>query len=124
MQTDDPARIDRALALAEQQIPLDQIATGPALESGLGRTYALHGELDFILSSLDRFPRKGWPFIAAALRSPVIRNRNLAIRTLSAWGLENWPTEARSLVEQVMRDEPDEEVKQRQKRLIEGKPLE
>ena len=75
MQTDDPGRIDRVLALAESVLPLDQIATGPGTELGFSHAFRHHSALDYIVQELGRFPGKGWAFVRAALQSPVIRNR-------------------------------------------------
>ncbi len=121
MRTDDPARIDRVVALAEQTIPLAEVATGPALEMGLGADFQHNLALDFVVQDLGRFPGKGWPLIAAALRSPVIRNRNMAVNALAAWGAEHWPAEAREMLETALRREPDDDVKGRLARLLEGK---
>jgi hypothetical protein len=44
------------------------------------------GALDFILQDLRRFPGKGRPLIRAGLQSPVVRNRNMTVRALAAWG--------------------------------------
>jgi hypothetical protein len=66
-----PARIDRVVALAEQVLTLDAIATGPAREIGIGRAWASHRHLDFVLQDLRRWPGKGWPLIHAGMRSPV-----------------------------------------------------
>ena len=123
MQTEDPQRIDRVLQLAEDTIPLEEVATGPAEELGLGEAFAHHSAVDFIVQDLGRFPGKGWKLIEAALKSPVIRNRNMAMKTLSDWGLEHWPADARRVVEEAYRIEPDEEVKADLGRLKEGLPL-
>ena len=93
MQTSDPARIERVLDLARQKIDLESIATGPAESLGMGPAYTQHSHLDFILQELGRFPGKGWDLIRTALRSPVIRNRNMALRALS---LPEGPMGARS----------------------------
>jgi hypothetical protein len=123
MRTDEPARIDRVLALASRIIPLEKLATGPALEMGLGSKYSDHNALDSIVSNLERFPEKGWPFVSASLRSPVTRNRNMAVRTLDQWGADCWPGEARPILERALHEEPDDAVKERISRLLDNKPL-
>ncbi len=111
MRTDDPDRIDRVVALALEQLPLDKIATGPAEEMGIGPEWAHHSALDFILQDLDRFPGKGWPLIAASLQSPVVRNRNMAAKALKGWSKADWPEEALRIIRQAVRLEPDAELK-------------
>jgi hypothetical protein len=124
MRTDDPSRIDRVVALAEKLIPLDEIATGPAEEMGLGPAWADHGHLDFVLQDLRRFPGKGWSLIRAGIRSPVIRNRHMALRALSPWGMERWPSDAEGILRATVADEPDQGVQDEIARLLAGKQIE
>lgn len=110
-QTRDPQRLQRALTLATKLIPLEQIATGPALQLGLSPEFAAHRHLDAVLQELPRLPHQGWPFIKAGLSSPVIRNRHAAIRALTAWTRTEWPAEALVHVRECTRIEPDPKVK-------------
>jgi hypothetical protein len=118
MQTADPGRIDRVLALAESAIPLDQIATGPGTELGLG-----HSALDFIMQELGRFPGKGWALVRAALQSPVIRNRGMAIKVLAEWRRASWPAEAHDHVAEAAKREADAELKLGLERLLGDEPI-
>ncbi|MEV4076296.1 hypothetical protein ACGFJC_12115 [Nonomuraea fuscirosea] len=79
-----------------------------------------HRALDLVLQSLDAWPGHGWPLIAAGLASPVVRNRNLAIRALAAWDHATLPPEARTAVAAALRAEPDAGVRERLERLHEG----
>lgn len=123
MQTDDPARIDRVVELAERTLPLDSIATGPAEEMGLGREWIDHSHLDFVLQDLRRFPGKGWSLIRVGLRSPVVRNRNMALFALSPWGREQWPAEAEAALRAARSDEPDDQLRTAIDTLLAGKQL-
>ena len=123
MQTEDPARIDRVVSLAEKTLPLDSMASGPADEMGLGADWVNHGHLDFVLQDLRRFPGKGWTLIRTGVRSPVIRNRHMALRALSAWGVDKWPGDAKALLETTLEDEPDEDVRKEIRMLLSGKQL-
>jgi len=120
MQTDDPTRIDRVVALAEERLDLDAIASGPANELGFGPEWAQHSHLGFVVQDLTRFPGKGWRLIQVALRSPVTRNRNMALRVLSAWGRAAWPEDARAVLERAMQDEPEEAVGRAIARMLAG----
>ncbi len=124
MQTDDPARIDRVVALAEKTLPLDKIASGPAEEMGLGLEWANHSHLDFVLQDLRRFAGKGWPLIRTGVRSPVIRNRHMALKALSPWGMDKWPPDAKNLLEKAQKEEPDEDVRGEIETLLAGKEIE
>lgn len=118
MRSTDPDRIDRALALALAQIDLAAIATGPGEELGLGPAFAQHSALDSILQELGRFPGKGTTFIAAGLRSPVTRNRNMAVRALQGWGRAAWSPETLAQLTQAHSDEPDAGLRERMAALL------
>jgi hypothetical protein len=118
MRTRDPARVERVIALAQSQLNLRAIAIGPSNATGLGAEYRQHGALDFILQSLGEFPGQGWPLVRAGLRSPVTRNRNMALRTLGAWGRAQWPEDAQTLLLQALREEPDDQVRSRMEQLL------
>jgi hypothetical protein len=118
MQTDDPERIDRVITLAQERLPLEQIATGPADELGLGPEFEHHSALDFVLQDLDRFPGKGWLLVRAGLRSPVVRNRNMAVRALAAWGKEAWPEGAETLLRAALENEPRQDTRDHMRRAL------
>lgn len=123
MQTDDPERIELVLAVARERIDLEAIATGPADLLGLGPSHAPHNHLDFILQDLRRFPGQGWDFIRAGLRSPVTRNRNMALNALSRWGRENWKPDTEMALRRGLREEPKPDVRERFERVLAGLPL-
>ena len=116
-------RIADVVAFARQSLPLDQIATGPADELGLGIGYEAHNCLGFILQNLGRFPGYGDALVRAGLQSPVVSNRNGALKTLETWGRANWPADLERLLAQALTDEPDEKVRQSMQKVIDGVPL-
>jgi hypothetical protein len=124
VQTEDPERIERVVALAEERLPLDEIATGPADELGFGPGFWDHRELDFVLQALRRFPGHGWPLLRAALQSPVISNRDMAASALAAWGRAAWPPDAEFLLRSAFAHEPNEETREVLGKVIAGEPLE
>lgn len=113
MQTDDPDQVDCVVALALERLPLEAIATGPTDELGLGRAWWAHSALGFVVQDLRRFPGRGWPLVAAALRSSVVSNRNMVIKALSAWGKGAWPPEALPAIRRAIDEEPREDVRRR-----------
>jgi len=119
----DESRIDSVLSFAESILPFDRIETGPAEELGMGPGFEPHETLDWVLQHLNRFPKRGWRLIRAGLRSPGVRNRNMAIHALAAWPRESWPSEVTSLVLEAHEREPDKNVKGRLTALLEGKPV-
>ncbi len=124
MQSKDRSRIKKVVELAEARLPLSKIATGPGTEMGIGLAFKSHSELDYILQDLGRFPGLGWNLISVGLKSPVVRNRNMAIRALLGWGAENWPTDAREFIERCQRIEPDERLRTTFAKLLAGEPIE
>lgn len=118
MQQANAERIGQIIELAESEIPLDEIATGPSDELGLGTEYNSHCCLDFILQDLGAYPGHGWPCIDAGLRSPVVRNRNMAINALEGWGKDALPSKATLALEKAISIEPDSDIKERLQNLL------
>ena len=116
-------RIDGLVELASNVIPLDEIATGPAEELGLGPEYQPHNTLDWVLQALPRFPEKGWVLIQTGLASPVVRNRNLAMRALAVWPKGAWPEDAEPVVQKAMAEEPDEAIRENLRKVLRGEAL-
>lgn len=109
----DENQIDEVITFAESVLPLEKIATGPDNHLGLGPGYEAHSALDWMLQGLKRFPGRGWELIRAGLRSPVVRNRNMALHAFSAWPRDLWPSEALGLLQQAAREEPNANVRVR-----------
>ncbi|MFB4314428.1 hypothetical protein [Actinomadura sp. 21ATH] len=110
-------------ALAAELLPLDRIATGPADEAGTGDAFKPHRCLDHLLPALGGLPGTGAPLVSAALASPVVRNRNMAVRTLHAWGEAAWPAGTRDEAAAALAREPDEGVRKRLEALLDGRPV-
>jgi hypothetical protein len=83
--TEDEPRFVQALELARELLPIEEIATGPAEESGLGPEWDIHDTLLDVVQSLVDRPGRGLDLIDAALRSPVIRVRRGALLVLASW---------------------------------------
>lgn len=81
MQTQDETRVERAVSLAEELLPLNEIATWPGY---------------------------GLKLVRAGLNSPVTRNRNLALKVLQNWGKEKWQASTESELESLLQIEPNE----------------
>jgi len=109
----NPDRIDQVVQLAESELPLEEIATGPTDALGIGHRFQPHGCLDFILQDLKKFPGKGWRLINVGIRSPGTRNRHMALNALERWELGTWLPEARSVLEAARDLEPDNKLRER-----------
>lgn len=113
MQTDKPEHIARVISLAEQQLDLVAIASGPGMAMGLGLAYRQHQALDFVLQDLNKFPGMGWSLLAVGLRSEVIRNRHMTLNALEVWPQTAWSPEMLQILLAGLRNEPDEQVRER-----------
>ncbi len=116
-------RIGRVVEFAEASIDLAAVATGAGDELGLGRGFEPHLCLDFVLQDLRRFPGKGGALIAAGLKSPVVRNRNMAVAALAAWSREEWPGGLARALERAAGCELNEDVRERMHKALKGEPL-
>jgi len=110
---DDPARLRRLIALAEERLPLEHIAAGPGNETGLGREYAAHRCLDSMLLIAERLEGLGPKLIHAGLNSPVVSNRNKALQALESWDVTVWGLKLAAAVVRLTEIEPNEGVKKR-----------
>ena len=103
----DDDRVSDAIDFEEQNIDLEKVATGPADEMGLGPGWEHHQCLDFVLQELRNYPGQGHRLIQAGLRSPVVRNRNMAVAVMSAWGIEYSGSDLRHALEAAANIEPE-----------------
>jgi hypothetical protein len=112
MQAADDRRIGQIVQLATDALDPDVLAVGPADALGMGPEYAAHHALGFILQGLGRFPGRGWNLVQAGLRNPVVRVRNMAVKTLRDWPPSQWPAEALQALTEAARDEPAGKTRQ------------
>jgi hypothetical protein len=120
MQQTNESRINEVLAFAESVLPFDRIETGPGDELGLGSEFQPHQALDWVLQDLRRFPGHGWRMIKAGLRSPVVRNRNMAINAFSEWDSKSWRAEMRTEIQSALDIEPRADIKKRLSDVLAG----
>lgn len=114
----DEDRARRLVALAATSLPLSEIASGIGSSNGFGPEWRAHTALDWTLQDLRRFPSLGGELIAVGLQSPVIRNRNMALKALEAWRTEAWPAGARQLVEHLAKHDPYEATQELARDLV------
>jgi hypothetical protein len=112
------ARLKQAVDFAESVLPLEKIATGPAESFGMGKEYVLHGCLDYIVQELKRFPNMNTTLVLASLKSPVIRNRNMALNVLEARDRDSFTNDIKTALIHAAEVEPVEDVKERIMKLL------
>jgi len=123
MQTDDRQRVEMVVALAEAQLDLAKVGSGPSLSHGLGPGYEDDSALDYIVQDLRRFPGVGWTLVEVALRGRSIRLRNMAVKALDAWTQASWPSDAWPAVRAARTRELDPDVAERFDALLAGRAI-
>ena len=117
----DPQKlVDKAIAL----IPIEEISTGPKDSMGVGPDWQKHQSLDHVITFLKNHPKIGEEIILAGLKSPVIRNRNMTLRTLQAWTASNWSEKIKIELNKLKEIEPTEDTKTDLFKLLNGEKIE
>ena len=106
-----PERAEQLVRLAVDLLPLDAIATGPQDQLGLGPEWRAHTALDWTLQALRSYPGIGGELVPIGLRSPVTRNRNLALNILNEWPRDLWPSGAHELAQRLAASDPNERAR-------------
>lgn len=112
------AEINDLTILAQELLPLADLASGAASSTGLGPSYLPDHALDLIVSRLAAYPGHGWILIKTALRSRVIRCRNMAVRTLTQWAAHTIPADAPAAVRDALRAEPEAKTRDAMEHLL------
>lgn len=116
--------VDEIIDFAINNLPLDELGSGPKDSLGFGNDYQKHSSLDSIITFLEKYPKKGEELILTGLSSPVTRNRNLSIKVLNKWKTENWSNMITKKINALYEIEPNKDTKKNIKRLLSGQELE
>jgi len=95
---DTETRVIYLAALAEELIPLHEIATGSENAMGFGKRFRAHGALNWSLQELRSHPGIGSALLMAALHSPSNQNRMQALNALGSWPRNVWPNQAEDIL--------------------------
>ncbi|OKJ95638.1 hypothetical protein AMK34_21725 [Amycolatopsis sp. CB00013] len=107
----DTGRAQQLADLAHTLLPIDQITTGPADELGMGPQWRAHNALDWTLQALRDHPGTGADLLLAGLHSPVTRNRNMALTAFQQWPRTAWPADARDVIHDLARSDPNDNAR-------------
>ena len=116
--------VEEIIDFAINNLPLELLGSGPKDSMGIGDDFQKHSSLDSVITFLENYPKKGEKLILVGLDSPVIRNRNMAIRVLDKWKAENWSSEITEKINRLKEIEPNEDTKKNIERLLNGQELE
>ncbi|GLW95769.1 hypothetical protein [Actinokineospora globicatena] len=111
-------RLPDILDIASDVLPLADLGTGPDDIAGIGARWTDHAVLDVVVTALREFPGQGVEFVLTSLRCPVVRNRVMAVRTLTGWGPESWQPDVQSALRSAVAAEPDPTVRESMAQLL------
>ena len=100
------------MELVRTLLPLDEIGTAPSDALGLGPGWRAHAALDWTLQALRDHEAVGSDLVLVGLDSPVVRNRNMALKILEAWSPATWPIGARGLAEDLAEHDPNDRTRE------------
>lgn len=95
---------------------MKQMVSEPQDCLGLGKEYENYSRLGYLVQHLTEYPLCGTDFVELALKSPVVSNRNMALRVLDSWckkkqcTLQELSSELFSNVEELKKKEVSENV--------------
>lgn len=107
----DTGRARELVELARTLLPIAEIATGPGDDDGFGEQRRAHFALDLTLSALRDYQGVGGDLLLAGLRSPAVRNRNMALQALNQWPRTTWPAGALDVVTELARTDPNDHAR-------------
>jgi hypothetical protein len=117
----DESRLRNAVELAVSLWDLSEITRGPALDLFAPGDRGPLQSIDYLLQELPRFPGLGGRLLAAALQSPVVRHRLVAVRALSRW--PEIPADLRTEIADRHASDPDEGVRDDAGKVLAGEAL-
>lgn len=119
LKTDDPARMDQVLAVADARFDLAALAQVDPVRGFDSNWYGL-GQ---IITALARFPGRGWPYVRAGLQSRQVRRRRSALETIDAWDRSSWTEDVRDQLVQMAATDPEAAVRRDAEDLLAGRTL-
>ena len=119
MRVPDHDRQRRVIAWAEASLPLTRVATGPDLHRfPIADTRVAHHCLTCVVQELRSPELYSETLVAAALRSPVISARHLALTALEARPQSGWGAVVTQSLTLAVDDEPDDQLRARVRDLL------
>jgi len=109
----DRARRERVVGWAEQHLPLEKIATGPAEHLFPAEHREIDGSVTFIVQEMRNGEIFSERLVASALLAPVISTRNQALNAIEAQPRENWGPSVLGALDRLTREDPRDDVRAR-----------
>lgn len=109
--------IDDAIRYALDVLPVDNPPENEGVRIHLSQS------LEFLVSALANHPGKGQVLLLAALQSPQLRNRIMAVKTLSIWEAEYWTPPLREALLRLGATEKSEDLRNDIRKVLSGEIL-
>jgi hypothetical protein len=109
----DRARQKRVVEWAEQRLPVDKIATGPAEHLFPAEHREIDGSLSFIIQEMRDGELFSERLVASALLAAVVSTRNQALNAIEAQPRERWGTSVDAALDRLAREDPIDDVRAR-----------
>jgi len=122
----NPEYAAQLTALYERTLPLEQLAAGMGDDLFADEFSKEHWCLDSVVRELHNYPGMGEALLLAAIRSPVVRERNGACKALTAWAeqlgepVRAFAPELHKAIENVYQAEVNKDTKEQWKELLKG----
>lgn len=120
----NPQYANQLTKIYEEVLPLDDMATGMGDFLFAQSLSQEHHCLDFVLQELGNYPKMGEKLVQAALKSPVIRERNGACRVMEKWcnilnrDLQDISPNLYSLLKEIAEIEVNANTRENMKKLL------
>jgi hypothetical protein len=114
----DTARQERIVEWAEQHLPIEKIATGPAEHIFPAQHREVDGSLTFIVQEMRDGHSYSERLVASALLAPLVSTRNQALNAVEAQPREKWGTSVEAALHRLTREDPNDDVRARAVGLI------
>ncbi len=114
----------RLTATYEKTLPLTEMATGMGDDHFAAELQREHQCLEHVLAELGPYPNMGAKLLEAALQSPVVRERSMALSVLEKWSEDLWVSvwhispSVGGVLKRIALEEVDEELRMRMVKLL------
>jgi hypothetical protein len=118
-ETRDPERFARLIRFAEEALPLERVATGPADALFRPPGEPAFRAVTWLVQAIARRSTFSPLLVATALRSPVVSLRNSAVRALAGHSPTEWGEPVQAALARSLTDEPNAKLRDRVHSLLE-----
>ncbi|MFI6046648.1 hypothetical protein ACIA8C_33860 [Nocardia sp. NPDC051321] len=108
----DEVSVEQVVDLAEELLPLAELASGPSESLGLGRGFQPDMVLRTVVANVREYPGVGVRLLPVALANRVTGCRRIALDVLDSWPEHSRPAATRDWITAAAACEPNAELRQ------------